>query len=464
MSKNILEFSVVIDENLEKFNDVLSKTRARIFYKKLNRNGGYITDEFAEKLLATIPYVPIKGIYSMADEDYTDHGESRDLGKIYGIVPAEPNLKWEDHLDEDGIVRTYATVDVLLFSAIYKEASEIINKSLSMELYRPSLKGEWKIIDGIQCFEYKEGCFLGLQVLGDDVEPCFEGAAFFSLYDELTNAVNKLQEFSLNSQKDNIGGKTMPIINFNLSDSEKFELLWAALNPNYSEEGGWTVEYSILDVFDEYLLARNYKEEKYEKIYYTKDDENNTVTLGEKIEVFFEVVTIEEKNSLETLRKLNNSLDVEGVFSERDELRNNNNDLEIQIQNLSEQNSNFEQKIEEKEIEISTLTTEREEAQSQINSLTEENERLKSFKLEVEENEKKAILEKYSVNLDKEAIASFEQNLAEYTKESLERELAFELVQSKPNLFSLAPDNNDGLVPKDRPLEGVAGILAKYKK
>ncbi|MCI7336865.1 MAG: hypothetical protein MSH35_09150 [Lactobacillus amylovorus] len=49
--------------NLEKFNDVITKARCRIFYKYGNRNGTYITDEFAEKLVATLPYTPIKGIF-----------------------------------------------------------------------------------------------------------------------------------------------------------------------------------------------------------------------------------------------------------------------------------------------------------------------------------------------------------------------------------------------------------------
>lgn len=471
MNKNILEFSVVIDGKLEKFNDVLSKARARVFYKEFNRNGGYITDEFAEKLLSTIPYVPVKGIYSSADGDYTDHGQSRDLGRIYGIVPAEPNVTWEDHLDEDGVVRTYATVDVLLFTAIYKEAEEIINKSLSMELYRPTLKGRWEIIDGVQCFKYEEGCFLGLQILGDEIEPCFEGAAFFSLYDELTNAIDKLQEFSSNFQKDDIGGKEMPSFNFKLSDSEKQCLIWDALNVNYNEEGGWTVEYSILDVFDEYVIVRNYAESKYERVEYTKDDENNTVTLGEKEEIFFEAVTADEKASLETLRKLNNnSLNVEEVFSERDTLLTEKTNFESTISTLEEKNSEFEQKIEEKDVEISTLTTERDEVQGQltesqaaVQSLTEENEELKNFKSNVEETEKQKVLDKYSENLDKEVIDTYQAKIAEYTKESLEKELAFELVQSKPSLFSINK-NDDGYVPKDKPLEGVAGILAKYKK
>ena len=48
--KNFLEFSVSVYGNLEKYNDVLSKSRCRIFYKYGNRNGCYITDEYAEKL------------------------------------------------------------------------------------------------------------------------------------------------------------------------------------------------------------------------------------------------------------------------------------------------------------------------------------------------------------------------------------------------------------------------------
>lgn len=44
-------------------------------------------------------------------------------------MPENPNFAWEKHLDEDGIEREYACVDVLLFTALYKEANDIINKS-----------------------------------------------------------------------------------------------------------------------------------------------------------------------------------------------------------------------------------------------------------------------------------------------------------------------------------------------
>jgi hypothetical protein len=181
MNKNLYEFPVTIYGNLEKYNDVLSKARCRIFYKYENRNGTYISDEFAEKLLSTLPYAPVKGIYAQDEGDYTDHGSERDEGRIYGIVPEQPNISWETHIDDDGVERTYACADVLIFTAIYKEASDIVGKSQSMELYAPSLKYHEAIIKGRRFIVFDEGCFLGLQVLGDKVEPCFEGASFYTL-------------------------------------------------------------------------------------------------------------------------------------------------------------------------------------------------------------------------------------------------------------------------------------------
>ena len=53
MPENIItDFPVTLYGNLEKYSETISKARCRIFYKGGNRNGTYITDEFAEKLLA----------------------------------------------------------------------------------------------------------------------------------------------------------------------------------------------------------------------------------------------------------------------------------------------------------------------------------------------------------------------------------------------------------------------------
>ena len=160
--KNILSFPVTLYGDLSKYNEVISKGRCRIFYKYENRNGTYITDEFAEKLINSLPYTPVKGIYDEFNEDYTDHGEKRNLGRIYGIVPENPNFSWENHLDEDGVERQYACTDVYIFSALYEEAGQIVGKSQSMELYQPSIKGDWTIINGKKRILWSKSVWLSL--------------------------------------------------------------------------------------------------------------------------------------------------------------------------------------------------------------------------------------------------------------------------------------------------------------
>ena len=75
MDKSLYEFPVTVYGNLEKYNEVLSKARCRIFYKYENRNGTYITEDFAERLVATLPYVPVKGIYDTMKDDLSNEKE-----------------------------------------------------------------------------------------------------------------------------------------------------------------------------------------------------------------------------------------------------------------------------------------------------------------------------------------------------------------------------------------------------
>jgi hypothetical protein len=138
-----LNFPICLYGSNEQFSETITRGRCRIFYKGLNRNGTYITPEFAEQLIATIAYAPVKGIYTEEDSDYEDHGSKRTEGRIYGVVPANPNFAWEKHLDSDGMEREYACVDVLYYTALYKEASEISGKSQSMELYSKTVQGYW---------------------------------------------------------------------------------------------------------------------------------------------------------------------------------------------------------------------------------------------------------------------------------------------------------------------------------
>lgn len=469
MDKNdFAKFSLSVYGNISAYNEVLSKARCRIFYKYENRNGTYITDDFAEKLISTLPYVPVKGIYDSMEDDYTDHGRERYEGRIYGIVPENPNFAWEKHLDEDGVEREYACADVFLFTGIYKkEALEIVSKSQSMELYVDSIDGEWKFINGKRYFVFTEGCFLGLQALGEKYEPCFEGAGFYSLFESIQKLTKKIDEFELNTKQD-IGGENQ--MNFKLSDNQKYNMIWTLLNPNFNEEGEWALDYVICDVYDQYAIVFDTHNCGYERAYYTKNDETDSLEITNKEVAYIVDVNEEEKRALKALHAINGD-----TYEKVDEAMNS---LTEENASLKEEKENFSQKIEEQGVQISTLEQEKADAQteldevkenytaaqSQIESLTEANKELETFKADVILKEKEAVIDHYSSLLDAEVLNSFKEKIGDMTKDELDKELAYSLVQSKPTLFS-NQENESGYTPKDESnLQGIEGILSRYKK
>lgn len=463
---NLFDFEITIFGELEPISPTLSKARCRTFYKGRNRNGGYITDEFAERLASSFPYTPIKGIYDKEEGDFKDHGLERTEGRIYGIVPQEPNILYEPHLDDDGVTREYCTADVYLYTALYEEARTIPGKSQSMELYVPSIKGRWEYIDGKKCFVYTDGCFLGLQVLGEQVEPCFEGAAFYSLEeavdDELTQILNKYvllnEEYKIQMEEQN----DMDTINFKLSDQEKFSKIWGLLNPNYNEAGNYMMEYSVDRVYDDYALCYNYEQDQYYRVPYVKNDDD-TVTLGERVEVFIVDVTKEEQLALQAVQAING-----GSFAALD------TNYQKAIDDLAaaqEENATFSAKVTELEEkiqlgdnekvelkqQISTLNTERDNAKAendrlndQFNLLKEEKDNLQSFKDQTILNAKREIIDTYSATLDNAVIEKYtDEFISNFTLEGLEKELAYELVKTG-SLFSkdagnlhIKPNAND---------------------
>ena len=448
-------FPVQIYGKLEPYNDVLSKGRCRIFYKYDNRNGTYITDEFAEELVSSLPYTPVKGIFDDEKDDYTDHGEARDLGRIYGIVPETTNFAWEEHEDEDGVKRIYACCDILAFTGLYKEASDIAGKAQSMELYSPSIDGAWQIIGGKKYFVFSKGCFLGLQILGDDVTPCFEGAAFYSCYSNVYELLNKIKTYEQQTN-DKGGEKKMSFINYKISDSQKFQAIWSLLNTEYNEEAGWVVTYEICDIYDSYAIVRNYAEQKFERIYYTKDDATDNLEITSKEDCYIVDVNAEEKASLDKAYQNNGS-----TYSEMDEKITG-------YDTLKQQNEEYELKIVDKDSEISTLTSEKEkiegeytEAQNTIESLNSQISELETYKKNVEQAEKKAVIEKYSKKLDEATIQKFNEDIENYTITDLEKELAFSLVNSDTSIFGA---DNGGIIPTNLQPTGIEAILAKYSK
>ena len=457
--KDILTtFSLSIYGDVTSYNEVLSKARCRIFYTGPNRNGTYITEEFAEKLVSTLPYVPVKGIYDTMKDDFTDHGRERYEGRIYGIVPENPNFAWETHLDIDGVERTYACTDVYLFTGLYKqEAFDIIQKSQSMELYADSIEGEWQFINGKRYFVFTNGRFLGLQALGEDYEPCFEGAAFYTLVDSVKTLIEDLEKTDI-FQKQDLGGEKH--MNFKLSDNQKYNMLWTLLNPRFNEENEYIMDYAVCDVYDGYAVVFKFETGEYERAYYTKNDETDSLSIDKMETCYIIDVNADEKRALDVLHAMNGStyekIDevVTGLQSEVEEFNSKKEENDSTIATLQQDNERLENELNEAN---SNYTT----ALEKVESLTSENEALNEFKVAAELKEKEAVIEKYTTLLDTEEIDSFREKIDEYTKDELDKELAYVLVQSKSTIFTT---EDSDFVPKDEPqLTGIEAILERQK-
>lgn len=199
-------FEVIPYGEISSVTPLISRTRVRIYYLGRNRNYTYITEEMSDKLVASLPYTPIVGTYSREEQDFLSHQFDREEARIYGLVPENPNVTWEEHEDEDGIVRNYLCCDVYLYTGRYEAANLIPGHPQSMELNSNSIQGYWKFFDNEEYFVFTNAFFDGLCVLGTRVEPCFEGAAFFSKQDfEKENAVISLLEKYVQSKTNKIG-------------------------------------------------------------------------------------------------------------------------------------------------------------------------------------------------------------------------------------------------------------------
>lgn len=470
-------FEVSIYGNLVPFekNPLLSLARVRIFYKYLNRNRTFITDEFAEKLIKSLPYTPVSGIWEENDDDYTDHGDSREEGRIYGLVPENPNVSWEEHEDKDGVVRTYCCCDVVLFTSRYKHASDIVGKPQSMELYQKTLKGEWIIHEGVKCYRFTDGCFIGLQVLGEDVEPCFEGAAFYTYANSLKEMIDILKNYSLKE-----GDEQKMVINYKLSDRQKHDAIFALLNPAWNEEGDWVMDYCVCDVYDDYAVVYQYETGKYFRCPYIKNDETDSLEIGELTQVFIMDISAAELEALENLKAENN-----GNFSEIDSkyqslvstnstLNTEKADNELTIASLNEKIEELNKTIGAGADTIASLNTQIEglnvaavDYQSTIDNLNTEISSLKEFKDNCDREEKKAEIAKYSM-LEDEVVSKYTAEVDNYTLKELQDALKIEYVNANAKtIFSNVNNqpNNHYIpqVPETNVATGAAGLINKHK-
>lgn len=177
-------------------NPMMSKCEIKVLYLGQNRNGTSINKEAASEMAKTLRGAPIVGYYREHQQDFFDHGEQiiydgdgvhfNTLTKPYGFVSPDANV-WFQEFEEfneagESTTRVYLMTTGYLWTGQFKEAQQIFNeggKPQSMELDENSLQGFWSKGENsdIEFFIINDAVFSKLCILGDDVEPCFEGAS-----------------------------------------------------------------------------------------------------------------------------------------------------------------------------------------------------------------------------------------------------------------------------------------------
>ena len=192
---------------------LVKKCEIKVFYLGENRNHSYIDKPTAIEMSKTLRGVPIVGWYSGEKKDFRDHGEEMVINgdgvvtntktRPYGFVSTDANVWFQDFFETDdqgySVKRTYLVTEGYIWAGQFKEISEIFNnnsKGQSMELDGDSLQGSWT--NNYEMFIITDATFSKLCILGDDVEPCFEGASVtpvqYNLNDNLKEEIRTMMK------------------------------------------------------------------------------------------------------------------------------------------------------------------------------------------------------------------------------------------------------------------------------
>ena len=178
-------------------NPLMSSCDIKVLYVGQNRNHSYITKEVATNMAKTLRGAPIVGYYKEEKGDFADHGEKviiddegikfQCMTVPYGFVSPDAKVWFQTFNDIDDfgneIKREYLVTTGYLWTGQYEECKKALDgRPHSMELDNDSLEGKWSTDNstGMDFFIVNDATFSKLCILGDDVEPCFEGSSITS--------------------------------------------------------------------------------------------------------------------------------------------------------------------------------------------------------------------------------------------------------------------------------------------
>ena len=383
-------------------NPLMSRCEIKVLYLGENRNHSYITKEVASDMAKTLRGAPIVGYYKENKEDFADHGEQvifddegvkfNCMTKPYGFVAPDSEVWFQKFEDTDDFgnttIREYLMATGYLWTGQYEECQSVIDngKNQSMELDENSLDGHWSTNNktGMDFFIINDAIFSKLCILGDDVEPCFEGARVTA--PEVSTSFSKV---------DDTFKKTLYTM---------MQELKSAL------EGGQ----SNMDLDNKEEVVVETTEEVTEVTEPAAADE----VVTEENDKNEQPISTENQESIEAQSNDNSS------FEKKDD-----DDDEKEEENSDKEEENDE---EDKEKKYSLLESEYEELKTQYSELESQYQSLVEFKNQIENEKKDALINSFYMLADEDK-ADVIANKAKYSLDEIEAKLSVICVRKKVN-------------------------------
>ncbi len=419
-------------------NPLMSKCEIKVLYVGENRNHSYISEDVAKDMAKTLRGAPIVGYYKEDKEDFADHGEQvilddegvkfNCLTKPYGFVAPDAKVWFQDFEDTDDfgnkITRKYLMTTGYLWTGQYEEAKRVIEKgnNQSMELDESSLDGHWStnVNNGMDFFIINDAIFSKLCILGEDVEPCFEGASITA--PQVSNSFSKVD------------------------DSFKQTLYTMMQDLKYALEGGKNMEEEVktteaVEEEVENTEAETVEAEETESSIETEttstEAEVETEPESEEKEEEEETTESEEENSEEEESETEEEAegDAPSDYSENEEETSENEEEESEDKEPLDNSDDVETKKKEYSLE------EYEELKAKYDELVE-------FKKNVEMEKKQSLIDSFYMLSDEDK-KDVKEHMSEYSLEEIESKLCVICVKNKVNFEKDNLDENNNKVEEE---------------
>jgi hypothetical protein len=377
-------------------NPLMSSCEIKVLYLGENRNHSYIDKDVATEMAKTLRGAPIVGYYKESKEDFADHGERiifddegikfECMTVPYGFVSPDAKVWFQTFEDEDGlgntIKREYLMTTGYLWTGQFEECQSIVEgdgKPHSMELDKNTVKGEWtkNYKTGMDFFIINDAIFSKLCVLGEDVEPCFEGSSI-----------------------------TAPKVsaNFTKVDDDFKRTLYTMMQElRFALEGGQAMENKTSEVQDSSAVKDNFNLDN------TAENQINT-----------EGVTSTEGTNSATTEFVNKEEDDK---NKNDDSQNKDNSDASNSEDKTTKEDDKKSDEDETKKKYSLLESQYAELNAKFAAIQEDYQALKKFKADIEDKEKDELINRFYM-LDDEDKKDIIANKSKFSLDDIEAKLS----------------------------------------